>query len=124
MSLSVLGVGGSILFTAASVVVLEHFDKRASLIVGIAGSGASAGTVVIPLLSHACIDAYGFRGTFLILSGVGLQCLIASLTFTPPPIQDKFEGKYPLLQKPQIKGNRYRIILIISLVKLTEKSIN
>ena len=66
------------------MVVLEHFDKRASLAVGIAGSGASAGTIVIPLLSHACIDAYGFRGTFLMLSGVSLQCLIASLTFTAP----------------------------------------
>ena len=66
--------------------VFEHFDKRASLAIGIAGSGASAGTIVIPLLTNACIDAYGFRGTFLILSGVGLQCLVASLTFTSPSV--------------------------------------
>ena len=82
----VAGIGGSLLFTTAGVVVLEHFDKRASLAVGIAGSGASAGTIVIPLLTHACIDAYGFRGAFLILSGVSLQCLVVALTFTPPPI--------------------------------------
>ena len=81
----VAGIGGSLLFTTAGVVVLEHFDKRASLAVGIAGSGASAGTIVIPLLTHACIDAYGFRGAFLILSGVSLQCLVVALTFTPPP---------------------------------------
>ena len=80
------------LFTTAGVVVLEHFDKRASLAVGIAGSGASAGTIVIPLLTHACIDAYGFRGAFLILSGISLQCLVVSLFFTPPVV--RIQGKF------------------------------
>ena len=81
------------LFTTAGVVVLEHFDKRASLAIGIAGSGASAGTIVIPLLSHACLDAFGLKETFLILSGLSLPCFISSLTFTPPVSNDK--GAYP-----------------------------
>ena len=55
------GSGGALIFTSAGVVLLEHFDKRKSLAVGIAWSGASAGTIVIPLLTHACIDAYGFK---------------------------------------------------------------
>ena len=79
------GSGGALIFTSAGVVLLEHFDKRKSLAVGIAWSGSSAGTIVIPLLTHACIDAYGFRGAFLVLSGVALQCLVVSLFFTRPP---------------------------------------
>ena len=86
------------LFTTAGVVVLEHFDKRASLAVGIAGSGASAGTIVIPLLSHACLDAFGLKETFLILSGLSLPCLISSLTFTPPVSNDT--GAYHYANMP------------------------
>ena len=48
---------------------------------GIASGGSGIGTMLLPILGTYLIDEYGWRGTFLILSGIGLQGIYAGLLF-------------------------------------------
>jgi MFS family permease len=73
----ILGVGMGHLNLASEVSVTLGFDKHRSLAVAIASMGGGFGTFVLPFLTTFCLEQYGWRGTFLILSGVMLQGVVA-----------------------------------------------
>ncbi|XP_045201133.2 monocarboxylate transporter 13-like isoform X2 [Mercenaria mercenaria] len=75
------GVGYGLIFIPAVVEVTMYFKKHRALACGIAVSGAGAGAFVFsPLIEHL-LDAYAWRGTLLICSGLLLNCVPCSLIF-------------------------------------------
>lgn len=60
----------------ANVTVNIHFDKHRSLAIAVASTGEACGNIAIPWLTTMCQKYYGWRGTFLLLAGVGIQGLV------------------------------------------------
>jgi len=77
------------LHLASEVSVTIGFDKRRSLAVAIASMGGGIGTFVLPFLTTFCLEKYGWRGTFLILSGVMLQGVVAGALINTDSISKK-----------------------------------
>ena len=58
------GVGFGLAYTAAIVVIGEHFYKYLSLAFGISVAGSSFGNIAFPWISTALIDHFGWRGAY------------------------------------------------------------
>ncbi|KAK3092913.1 hypothetical protein FSP39_008808 [Pinctada imbricata] len=69
----IAGIGFCFCHVAANVAVNVHFDKRRALAAGITSTGNAVGTILLPIIGYYLIDIYTWRGTFLILAGIGLQ---------------------------------------------------
>ena len=64
---------------AGIVVINQEFTDRRTLALGIASTGGSIGTLVLPLLTSWWIDIYNWRDAFVLLSGLCLQGVVAGL---------------------------------------------
>ena len=72
-----IGFGASLLALSANVIIVnKEFTGRRTVAYGIASSGAAAGTTVLPYFTSWCIDVYGWRGCFILMGGLCLQCVI------------------------------------------------
>ena len=87
------GIGMGILYLASDVIVTIAFDKRRSLAVAVVSIGESVGTLVMPLFTTICLELYDWRGTFLILSGIMLQGVVAGLLLNVKSIEDQYSTK-------------------------------
>jgi MFS family permease len=74
--LAAIGMGTA--YVPCNVTVVRWFVRQRGLAVGLASSGASAGTVALPLLAQALVGAVGWRAAYLVF-GVGV-CLALSLS--------------------------------------------
>jgi len=72
-----------LVFHAATVPINLHFSRRRALANSLANIGSGLGTTLMPLLLTSLLDFYGWRGTFLILSGMYLQSLICGMLIRP-----------------------------------------
>ncbi len=72
--------------------ISQYFDKHFTLANGVAYTGAACGQMLIPLLAGSLINAYGWRGTMLILSA-GMSHLIACGTVLIPRSRLKQNAK-------------------------------
>lgn len=59
-------------FFAANVMLGCYFSKKRALALGIAGSGAGCGGILLTYLTEKSISFYGTRGTFLLIGGLFL----------------------------------------------------
>lgn len=82
----VAGLGMSTAYIPCSATVVRWFVRRRGLAVGIAASGGSAGTIVMPPLAQALVGAAGWRVAFLVfgLSIVIMLNLLAPLMRRDP----------------------------------------
>ena len=60
-----------------------YFDKRRTMALGIASSGAGIGTFVIAPLIDRLIETYSWRGATWILAGICLNCMICGILLRP-----------------------------------------
>jgi len=79
----ILAFGGGLTIVPARMVLLQYFDKKRSLAIGLSMAGACVGGVVVPPLMERLEDRYGLDGTFLIFSALVLNCVPAAMTFFP-----------------------------------------
>ncbi|WBL34864.1 MFS transporter [Tepidiforma flava] len=88
-----VGVGVGLVYVPAVGVVQRWFIRRRGMASGFAVAGIGAGTLVMPLLAAASIDALGWRPSWVILAAVALVIGIpAVLTIVPNPAD---RGLYP-----------------------------
>ena len=64
---------------AGIVVINQEFTDRRTLALGIASTGGSIGTLVLPPLTSWWMDIYNWRDAFVLLSGLCLQGFVAGL---------------------------------------------
>ncbi|XP_062617832.1 monocarboxylate transporter 12-like [Saccostrea cucullata] len=74
------GLGVGMVFLPSIVIVNEYFDRKRSLANGILTSGSGLGLLVMSPVIEKSIEAFGWRGSFLIYACFTLQlCVCASL---------------------------------------------
>lgn len=76
----IAGVGLSLCYVAAVVIVAYYFDKRRSLATGISVCGSGIGTFIFPPIIQYLISEYGWRGCTVLLAGIFLNmCVCGAL---------------------------------------------
>nr|CAH0099431.1 unnamed protein product [Daphnia galeata] len=84
------GIADGLVYTPAVVGVGFYFEKRRALATGIVLCGSGAGAFVFAPLIYWLIETYAIRGTFLILSGIYLNCTVfGSLLIPVKPVRRK-----------------------------------
>jgi len=71
----VAAMGMGTAYVPCNATVVKWFVRQRGLAVGIASSGASVGTVVLPPLAQALVDAVGWRTAYVVF-GVGVLLLV------------------------------------------------
>ncbi|XP_060086236.1 monocarboxylate transporter 9-like [Ylistrum balloti] len=70
------GIGFGLVYTPTIIIVSTYFEKRRALAIGVATCGSGIGEFVFALLSVNLLEAYGWRGTFWIISGIVLNGVV------------------------------------------------
>lgn len=77
------GVGVSLIYIPAVIIVGFYFETKRGIANGIANSGSGLGAFIYAPLGHVLLVTYGWRGALLVLSGLVLNCLFFSMLFRP-----------------------------------------
>ena len=67
------------------VIVQQHFKKFRAIAAAISACGISLGTLFSGPLLTAMLNAYQWRGTLLLMSGMVLNCCVFGAFYRPPP---------------------------------------
>ncbi|XP_072501738.1 monocarboxylate transporter 6 isoform X2 [Notamacropus eugenii] len=98
----ITGMGMSFSFQASITVLGHYFNYYRTLANALASAGVSMGITLWPLLSRYLLEAFGWRGTFLIFGGVFLHCCICGSVMRP--VAPKAESAYPPLNRVPEQG--------------------
>ena len=78
-----LGVGASLCFFPAVIILPQYFYHKLSLANGLVACGSGVGTMAMGPLINYLNEAYGWRVSIRVSSVLMLACSIVSLTFRP-----------------------------------------
>jgi len=81
------GMGFNMVTLASFVIVQQHFKKFRALAAAIAACGISLGSLCAGPLLTAMLNAYQYRGTLLLISGMVLNTCVFGALYRPPPTQ-------------------------------------
>ncbi|CAD5112603.1 DgyrCDS1816 [Dimorphilus gyrociliatus] len=94
----VTGIGGTLIYAPAVVIMSKYFSTRRSIANGISSCGSGFGVFVLPLLMEFLHEEYGYFGAVLILGGIELNNVCCGMLYRPleQPVeaQTKREEKY------------------------------
>lgn len=77
------GIGFGLMYLPSIVMVGYYFDKKRSLATGIAVCGSSTGIFVLAPIASALVDAYGWKGTNIVLAGIILNGVVVGAFYRP-----------------------------------------
>jgi len=77
------GLGLGLIYLPAIVSVSGYFERRRSFATGIAVCGSGLGTFLFSPLTTLLIDEYSWKGAFIIISGLMLNCAVFGALFRP-----------------------------------------
>lgn len=81
------GIGSSLSYLPALVMVARHFEKRRSIATGIAAAGGNVGAIALAPLQQIIVESMGWRNCFRFLSGFSLLTIVCGIIFQPLPEQ-------------------------------------
>jgi predicted MFS family arabinose efflux permease len=84
-----VGSGMSFLCLAPIIVMGYAFEKYRGMAVGFAVMGAGFGMFTSGPLTQYLLDTFGLHGTFLLLGGIGLQCVFLGSLMRPSELERK-----------------------------------
>lgn len=89
------GAGYSLVFTAALLAIMLHFDAKRPFVIALTSAGVGVSTFCYPILAQWLFDVYGWRGTLLITSALTLHVILAGAVIhdKPQPKQSCSETK-------------------------------
>nr|XP_032831944.1 monocarboxylate transporter 3-like isoform X1 [Petromyzon marinus] len=79
----VSGLGICLCFQPALTILGHYFLRRRSLANGVASSGTAVGICLLPLVAQALLSRYGWRGAFLIMGSLMLNCCVCAALMRP-----------------------------------------
>ncbi|XP_061171700.1 uncharacterized protein LOC133181178 [Saccostrea echinata] len=85
----IAGSGMSFIVLAPVIVIGYAFEKYRGMAVGFAVMGAGFGMFVSGPLTQFLLDTFGLQGAFLILGGIGLQCVFLGSLMKPAQLEKK-----------------------------------
>lgn len=89
----ITGLGLSVCYVAAIVIVAFYFDKKRSLATGIAVAGSGIGTFLFAPLCQYFITHWGWRGCLILLAGIFLNMCICGAIMRPLGWTEKVKKK-------------------------------
>lgn len=95
-----VGLGTSISYLPALVMVAYYFDKKRSFATGIATCGSNVGALGLAPLQQIIIDSFGWRNCYRFLSGLSLVITICGMLFKP--LAERKTGQYKLKKSSDI----------------------
>ncbi|XP_046650514.1 monocarboxylate transporter 12-like isoform X3 [Daphnia pulicaria] len=114
-----------LVFTPIIVNVSFYFDKKRALATGIAICGSGAGTFVFAPVVNWLLKTYALRGTFLILSGIYLNCGVFGALLIPlkPQRCNKVRSEtVKLLEKKDTEALMFEKYLITKEIKFNSRN--
>ena len=83
-SYSVLyGLGTSLALASSLVITAKYFEKRRAFATGIVGSGTSLGIMCLGPILQSLLDAFGWRYTYRIMSGIVFVICLLGVFYNP-----------------------------------------
>jgi len=83
--LSFEGLGLSLLYLPAVVMVGYYFERRRGIAAGVACSGSGFGLLALAPLAAFLVAEYTWKGALTVLAGVSLNCLVWGALMRPLP---------------------------------------
>lgn len=80
---AIVGTGFSFCYITSVVVVAFYFEKRRALATGLAVCGTGVGTFTFAPLMDYLIVEFGWRGMFVVMSGISLNLIVCGMLFQP-----------------------------------------
>ena len=71
------------MYSPSLVFVIEYFDKKSSVALGLASAGGSVGAFVVPHLMLFLFHHYGFSGGLLVLGALTFNCCVSGALYRP-----------------------------------------
>ncbi len=109
-----------------SAVLVRLFDRRLGLALGLATTGVGLGAVILPLLAQFLVDAYGWRGAYLIIGIltvlVGLPSAVVATRHARGPVVRPAEaaGRAVMPLGPLLRTRSFLVLCtLFSLLGLT-----
>ncbi|XP_055937317.1 monocarboxylate transporter 9-like [Argiope bruennichi] len=94
------GLGFGLVVTLVPVTLNQYFVKHRATAIGIAFSGGTLSSLVFPAVMEWMLEKYSLNESFLLLSGVVMNTLVASCFLRAPPWMEKAkETKVKLLEE-------------------------
>ncbi|GFY55283.1 monocarboxylate transporter 9 [Trichonephila inaurata madagascariensis] len=87
------GMGFGLIVTLIPVIVNQYFVKHRATAIGIAFSGGTVSSLIFPVAMEWMLEKYSLRESFLLLSGVVMNTLVASSLLRAPPWLNKENDK-------------------------------
>ncbi|XP_060560668.1 monocarboxylate transporter 14-like [Ruditapes philippinarum] len=79
------GVGAGIVHYCANTIIVRHFSSKwCPLAITIANSGSAVSSLVFPPVLTASIQSYGWKTTFMLLSGTSAVGLFSAASYVAP----------------------------------------
>lgn len=78
-----LGLGFCLSFQPSVTMVGHYFAHRRAFANALSSTGTALGLSTLPLLANALLSRFGWRGSFLILGGVLLNCCVCGAVMRP-----------------------------------------
>ncbi|XP_070558741.1 monocarboxylate transporter 12-like isoform X2 [Ptychodera flava] len=100
-----LGIGYSFAHLPSYVMVGRYFRKKLSIAMGIALAGTGIGQCAMAFIIQQLKVTYGWRGTFMIMSGVTLNLCVAAALLRPLKIVKKKRKKKEKKKKEHLNDD-------------------
>lgn len=78
------GFSHGLIFVPQMTLIGHYFNKRLAFSTAFVNLGLSIGTIAGPPLVQFFLDNYGLRGATMILAGINMNCIPASMLLRPP----------------------------------------
>ncbi|XP_051243991.1 monocarboxylate transporter 6 [Dicentrarchus labrax] len=79
----ITGLGFCLSFQPSVTIMGQYFERRRVFANALSSTGTAVGLSSLPLISNALLSQFGWRGSFLILGGVLLNCCVCGAVMRP-----------------------------------------
>ena len=94
------GLGLALNFQPSPIMLNRYFNKRRPMANGLAAAGSPVFQCALSPLGQVLQDHYGWRGGFLILGGLLLNCCVCAALMRPLEAPRQSSGSGPAPQRP------------------------
>ncbi|XP_052406067.1 monocarboxylate transporter 6-like isoform X2 [Carassius gibelio] len=101
----ITGMGFSLSFQPSITMVGHYFVRRRAFANALSSTGTALGLSTLPLLANYLLSSFGWRGSFLVLGGVLLNCCVCGAVMRPLGAKPKMEAKAGQMNNRQLKTN-------------------
>ncbi|KAK7174295.1 hypothetical protein R3I93_001489 [Phoxinus phoxinus] len=101
----ITGMGFSLSFQPSITMMGHYFVRRRAFANALSSTGTALGLSTLPLLANYLLSCFGWRGSFLVLGGVLLNCCVCGAVMRPLGAKPKTEARTGAIDNHHLKSN-------------------